>query len=169
MKALKVLGGVVVLQLVLVGLYLAVEATRSEPSHFAMETLDEPVPPLTIERAGLGVAPPGGPHLVHFWATWCAPCAEELPGLLEAADDAEVPLLAVTDEDWAVLEPWFGGEVPDAIVRDPSSGAAAAWGVSGLPDTFVVREGRIVARMGGPRDWRSPGAEELLDELRRTR
>lgn len=105
---------------------------------------------------------PAGHSLVHFWATWCAPCVKELPALLDAAEAEGVPLLAVTDEPWPVVERFFGGGVPGGIVRDPAADAAARWGVSGLPDTFVVQDGRIVARMGGPRDWTSARARTFL-------
>ncbi len=169
MKALKIVGGVVALQLVLVGLYVGIEGLRTDDEPFAMEALDEPAPALVVHRAGGLVQAPDAPHLVHFWATWCAPCVDELPGLVAAAEESGVPLLAVTDEPWSTVERWFEGDVPIGIVLDESGSAAATWGVHGLPDTFVVQGGRVVGRMGGPRDWQTSGAQELLSELRRTR
>lgn len=59
-----------------------------------------------------------------------------------------------------------GGAVPIYVVRDTTGGAAAAWRVSGLPDTFVVRDGRVVGRMGGPREWGTAEARGFLRELR---
>jgi thiol-disulfide isomerase/thioredoxin len=156
-------------QLALVGGYFAVESWRSEPTPFAVESLDEPAPALSLERDGHAVAPPPTPHLVHFWATWCAPCQEELPALIAAAEAQQTPLVAVTDEPWSVVERYFDDAVPSAIVRDPTGQAAAGWRVSGLPDTFVVRGGRVVGRMGGPRDWRTPEARAFLRELGRDR
>lgn len=169
MKTARAVAVLVAVQLLLVGAYMAVEGSRAPPTPFAVEALDDPVPSLVVERDGAAVERPSGPHLVHFWATWCEPCQEELPGLLEAAEAEGVPLLAVTDEPWPLVERTFDRDVPDAIVRDPSGQAAAAWRVSGLPDTFVVRNGRLVGRMGGPRDWQTPEARDFLRSLRRTR
>src|SRR5438067_8894697 len=52
--------------------------------------------------------PAGKLLVVHFWATWCAPCVEELPGLLayarEIKNDPSVELLAVSvDDDWGTV------------------------------------------------------------------
>lgn len=152
------------LQALLVGAYLAVEASRRTEEPFRWERLDEPAPPLAAVRGEAAVPVPTAPHLVHFWATWCAPCVVELPALLEAAEEEGVPLLAVTDEPWPVVTRYFGGDVPQAIVR---ADAAAAWSVTALPDTVVVRDGRVVARMGGPRDWTTSEARAFLRGLGR--
>jgi len=168
----KGVRGVVLLvavQLVLVVVYWVVEHRRAAPVPFAVETVAEAAPELVLRRDGAEVVPPTGPYLVHFWATWCAPCQEELPGLLDAAEAEGVPLLAVTDEAWPVVERYFDGAVPSAVVQDPTGAAAADWRVSGLPDTFVVLEGRLRHRMGGPRDWRTNEARAFLRDLGRER
>ncbi len=168
-RALRIGLVLAFVQAVLVGGFLAVESCRMEaPASFAWESLDEPAPDLELVRDGVPVpaSAGAGPVLVHFWATWCGPCQTELPSLLAAASEEDVPLLALTDEPWSTVSAWFEGSVPTAIVRDPTGGAAALWQVSGLPDTFVLDRGRLTARMGGPRDWDSPDARRFLKELR---
>ncbi len=169
MKAWQSVVVLLGVQLLLIGVYLAVEGSVSSPTPFLVEALDEEAPALAVERGGVEVEPPAAPHLVHFWATWCAPCQEELPGLVAAAASSGVPLIAVTDEPWPVVQRYFDDDVPVSIVRDPSGEAAQAWRVSGLPDTFVVRGDRVVGRMGGPRAWHTPEARAYLRDLRRTR
>lgn len=144
------------LQAGLVAAYFVVERARAPEAPFSWEALDLPAP-AEPERTS-------EPAVVHFWATWCEPCRTELPSLLEAAEDEGVALLAVTDEPWPVVERYFDGEVPPEIVQ---ADAVAAWQVSGLPDTYVVRDGRIVARIGGPRDWSTSEARAFLRRFRR--
>lgn len=160
---------VLAVQAALVAGYFLVESSRAPEAPFGSERLDEPAPALrvdtqegTVELVSLR----DQAVLVHFWATWCLPCRDELPGLLDASRAAGVPLLAVTEEPWEKVAPFFGGKIPPEVVRDPAGDAARRFRVSGLPDTFVVAGGeRIVARMGGARDWSTHGAGAFLQSF----
>jgi hypothetical protein len=166
-RAVPIVALVLVLgQAVLALGYLVMESRRDAPATFAWEPLDEVAPALQVQHGSRAVRPPEEVHLVHFWATWCAPCVAELPSLMAAAEAEGVPLLAVTDEPWPTVLAWFDGTVPSAVVRDATGEASAAWQVQVLPDTFVVDGGRITARMGGTRHWSSRDARRFLDEVR---
>lgn len=154
----RTVAWVLLVQILAIVGYGVVEWSRRPVRVFPVEVLDETIPALPVPVDG-------GPVVVHFWATWCAPCREELPSLIAAARDERVTLLAVTDEPAAVVDRFFDGQTPPEILPD-ASGSAAAWRVSGLPDTFVTRDGRIVARIGGPRDWSAPEARRWLRGLR---
>ena len=108
--------------------------------------------------------------LLHFWATWCPPCREEFPALIETgrqlAREREFELVAVTlDEDWGVLREFFRGEIPAEVYRDRGGDGSERYDLSTLPETFLLApDGRPVLRFAGAREWR--GAE-ALDLLRR--
>ncbi len=135
-----------------------------EPSAFV--ALDEPAPALAVARGSERLPSPVGPHAVHFWATWCAPCEAELPALMAAAEAEGVTLLAVTDEPWPDVERYFRGEIPPAVVRDVSGAAYQSWRVAGLPATLAVRGGRVVSRRDGPGDWHDAEARAWLRALK---
>jgi cytochrome c biogenesis protein CcmG, thiol:disulfide interchange protein DsbE len=85
---------------------------------------------------------------VNFWATWCPPCKEELPALAQAwrAGQGCLEILGVTEDsprDDVVAE--VGRQaLPYPVLLDVDGVAARAFGVAGLPSTFLVDpEGRI--------------------------
>lgn len=108
--------------------------------------------------------------LLHFWATWCPPCREELPGLLklgrDLSKDGRLQVLAVSvDTNWDSVRDFFGGAVPPEIVRDELGVATAAYDLSTLPDTYLLAaDGSLRVRFSGARDWRSQHARDIVLE-----
>ncbi len=79
--------------------------------------------------------------IVNFWASWCTPCRKEAPQLLAfAARHPDVAMLSVDTNEPTAAGVKFARQVGWnwAIIGDPSRDIAAAWGVDGLPQTFVV-------------------------------
>ncbi len=169
----------VVAQLLAVLIYLAVERSREHPParDFAAQRLSgsELAPVIAGTRAdGSAVTitwPAEGARLVHFWATWCEPCRDELPGLLAFARDMrgrgiEVVAIAV-DDDWKAIGAFFGGAVPREVMMETDAAAHKRFGVSTLPDTYLVdRSGKLIERYPGARDWRAtPARDRVLRQL----
>lgn len=97
--------------------------------------------------------------LVDFWATWCPPCREELPGL-EKLDRAFGPkgfsvLGVAMDEGGAgAVRRFFDGRpVPYPIALDASGDAPAGWDVPGLPTAYLIgRDGSVRREWVGAKD-----------------
>jgi thiol-disulfide isomerase/thioredoxin len=106
----------------------------------------------------------GRPVLVHFWATWCLACRDELPGLLAFADSGEIAILAVSmDSGWEPVRRFFGGDVPRAVVLAAPGTEPERFGVTGLPESYLVdASGQLRLRFSGPRDWRSDALRETV-------
>ena len=96
--------------------------------------------------------------LVHFWATWCAPCVEEMPKLLAfssgVADDRfGLLLVAVADQPDAAKK--FVGSERFPLLFDPSWEVAHRFSTEKLPETHLVVAGEVVESFIGASDWSS--------------
>lgn len=97
--------------------------------------------------------------VINFWASWCVPCRDEHPVLVEAARsyrDRGVVVVGVNYQDSpasasAFLDELGRGGDNYPYVTDPGSRAALDFGLFGVPETFVLdRSGVIAAKIAGP-------------------
>lgn len=111
--------------------------------------------------------------MLNFWATWCAPCREEMPALdrLQAelgGDDFEVVTIATGRNAVDRIDAFFEevGVETLPVLLDPRQQVARDMGVVGLPVTVLIdREGREVARYLGDAEWDSDAAKALVAQL----
>ena len=107
---------------------------------------------------------------VNFWATWCAPCREEMPSLERLArsvlpEDAVFLAISV-DEEWAPIDEFLGpDEKGYRVLLDPDRSVAEAFGTSMFPESFVIgRDGELVYKFVGARDWAATAALRLMEQ-----
>jgi len=143
-------------------------ALRSgDPSKLPSALLGKPAPEIALPALdelveggkpvpGFGTADlgKGKVTVVNFWASWCIPCVQEHPNLIELKQLTGVDVYGVNYKDQAVAARRFIGRYGNpftAVGVDANGRAAIEWGVYGMPETFVVDgRGRIVYKHVGP-------------------
>jgi cytochrome c biogenesis protein CcmG, thiol:disulfide interchange protein DsbE len=96
----------------------------------------------------------GAVTVVNVWASWCGPCHDEAPLLIQLARDSRLRLVGINYKDQADNARRFLGRYGNpfaAAGADLNGHAAIEWGVYGVPETFVVgRDARIAYKLVGP-------------------
>jgi cytochrome c biogenesis protein CcmG/thiol:disulfide interchange protein DsbE len=107
--------------------------------------------------------------LLNFWATWCAPCIEELPSLQALHQQMpQVAVLAVSvDEDPDAYRQFLTKHPLNLLtVDDPERRANALYGTFRFPETYVIdRKGVIRRRFISAQDWTNPEIVNYLSHL----
>ena len=113
----------------------------------------------------------GKPVLINFWATWCAPCREEMPAmerLYRRHHERGFVLLAVSvDTDAALVRPFLEQhKLTFPVTLDAKMSLANAYGVRALPSSFLIdRDGNLAALALGPRAWDTRVAHTLVEGM----
>jgi cytochrome c biogenesis protein CcmG/thiol:disulfide interchange protein DsbE len=119
------------------------------------------LPPVAgLERDGAGVPGldpasfKGAVTVVNVWASWCVPCHDEAPLLLQLAQDNRLRVVGINYKDDPDNARRFLGRYGNpfaAAGADANGRAAIEWGVYGVPETYVVgRDARIAYKLVGP-------------------
>ena len=104
--------------------------------------------------------------VLNFWATWCLPCIDEIPTLVEMKH--RMPQIAVVsvsaDEDDAAYQQFLAAHSVNFVsVRDPSYRIPHMYGTVKIPETYVIdRKGVLRRKFVSAQNWTSP---EILDYL----
>jgi cytochrome c biogenesis protein CcmG, thiol:disulfide interchange protein DsbE len=109
--------------------------------------------------------------VLNFWATWCPPCVEEMPSLVEMQRHMKtkgITVLAVSiDVDENAYRAFLKEHGVDLLtVRDPAQKTPALYGTHGWPETFIIdRNGVIRRKFIGAVDWTEPEITDYLNKL----
>ena len=155
------LSGFAVLFLSLTGCY-----SGSRPPH-----IGTPAPDFTVQDSERKVSLDqfrGKVVVLNFWATWCPPCIEEMPSLVEMqqrmkAKGVEVFAISVDADQSAYQDFLKAHNVNLLTVRDPDQKSNNLYGTFKFPETYIIdRKGVLRRKFIGAVDWGQP---EILDYL----
>jgi cytochrome c biogenesis protein CcmG/thiol:disulfide interchange protein DsbE len=109
--------------------------------------------------------------VLNFWATWCPPCVEEMPSLIQMQQrmkDKGVVVLAVSlDEDESAYHKFLKDHGVNVItVRDPAMKSSDLYGTFKYPETYIIdRNGVLQRKFIGAVDWNQPEVVDFLTKL----
>jgi cytochrome c biogenesis protein CcmG, thiol:disulfide interchange protein DsbE len=109
--------------------------------------------------------------VLNFWATWCAPCVEEIPSLVEMqrrmkSEGVTVIAVSVDVDENAYKQFVKDHNVNLLTVRDASQKSNQLYGTFKFPETYVIdRNGIMRRKFIGAVDWTAPDVTEFLGKL----
>jgi cytochrome c biogenesis protein CcmG, thiol:disulfide interchange protein DsbE len=138
---------------------------NDDPSRIPSALIGQPVPDISLpplpglDRDGKAVPGieaaefKGTVTVVNVWASWCVPCRDEAPLLMQIAEDHRVRVVGINYKDQPDNARRFLGLFGNPFVAagaDENGRAAIEWGVYGVPETFIVgRDGKIAFKLIG--------------------
>ncbi len=110
--------------------------------------------------------------MVHFWATWCPPCVDEIPTIDKLYRDSlgtDLEILAVSvDEGGADAVGSFmqRNKLGLPVLLNPDRSVAGSYGTFKFPETYIVdRSGVVRIKVIGPHDWNDPTARKAIQDM----
>ena len=168
MRSLRFLITRSALPFALLCLLLAAGCNRgAKPSKIGKTALD-----FTVQDGGKSVRLAdyrGKVVLLNFWASWCGPCIQETPALVDLHHERpDLAIVAISiDEDPGAYQRFLQRfHVDYTTVRDPDQKVAKVYGTDGWPETYIIdRQGVLRRKVVGDPDWSSPEMRAYLQGL----
>jgi len=111
----------------------------------------------------------GKPVVLNFWATWCPPCIEEMPSLVQMQKELgdQVIVLAVSeDADNDAYKQFIRDHNIDLLTVRDTQRTNEVYGTFKFPETYILdRNGKIVRKFIGATNWTSPDIIDYLKKL----
>jgi cytochrome c biogenesis protein CcmG/thiol:disulfide interchange protein DsbE len=133
-------------------MHAVVAPPGTEPSTL----VDRPAPQIALPALDAKTQPfltrdlaAGHVTVLNVWASWCVPCRAEAPALAQLARVKDIALYGLVYKDSAARARRYLNETGNPysrIVLDRDGLAGIGWGVTGVPETFVV-DGRGIVRL----------------------
>lgn len=133
-----------------------------------------PAPPFTVTTDNgkqISVASFGGKVLVlNFWATWCAPCVEEIPSLnamqQRFAQQGVVVMAVSIDKNQRKYRAFLDRiHVSFNTARDSAAEISEHYGTFQYPETYIIKDGKIMRKIAHAEDWTSDEMTQYIQSL----
>lgn len=109
---------------------------------------------------------------VNFWASWCQPCKDEMPSIenvYRSISDGNFRMITILYKDSPAKAAEYmkaHGYTFPVFTDSPGGDAAAAFGVTGVPETYIIdKHGVLKKRVIGPAEWNAPEERSFIDSL----
>ena len=140
------------------------EADRPAAPFFTTKNLHDSVVTLNDYK--------GKAVLLHFWATWCLPCIEEMPhmeALWKKYQDKGLVVVAVSVQEKPEGQIKAFAEklnLSFPILVDPEGSISELYELSSMPTSYLIsRDGKVVSRIKGTTDWFEPKINQFIENL----
>jgi cytochrome c biogenesis protein CcmG/thiol:disulfide interchange protein DsbE len=160
-----------------IGFFFMLRGLRSgtfDPHGVPSPLVGQRIPPFTLPGIDAGgfssteIFAAGRPLIINFFASWCPPCREEHP-ILMALQAQGIPIWGIAYKDTVPSASAFLQRFGNPYARTASDApgrAAIDWGLTGVPETFVIdSKGVVVWHMAGPITQRL--ATEVIEPMMR--
>ncbi len=106
-------------------------------------------------------------YLLNIWASWCLPCRDEHPLLMDLNKKSELKIIGLNYKDVSKNAEKFLNELGnpyDEILVDKNGTIAIEWGAFGVPESFLIHKNKIKKKFIGPLNIKS--VEEIKKLLK---
>lgn len=164
--------------LVVIGTVVALSACTKKDAAKVKGSLQEnsPAPAITVNSLDgkpLNLSDLKGKVVIlNFWATLCPSCIEEIPSMMKlnnvmAGKPFQMVAVSIDEGGLPAIASFFktsGFSLP--VYTDPDNRAAKTYGITGVPETFVIdKSGILLKKVIGPKAWDSPEVLSYLEAL----
>ena len=92
-------------------------------------------------------------YLLNIWASWCVPCKEEHPYLMNLMKNKDIEIVGLNYKDDIKNAKLFLKELNNPykiILSDDDGIIAIEWGAYGVPESFLIYDNKIIKKIIGP-------------------
>ena len=108
---------------------------------------------------------------LHFWASWCGPCREEMPTIQHLSenfqnDDFKIVMINTAEDEDTIFEFLAAINVDLNSLMDADGQVTEVWKPRGLPTTFLINpKGEVKYQAIGGREWNNPVYIQFIKQL----